>query len=655
MKKHNALFITLCFISFVVLAVTYSNHFHNAFQFDDSHTITDNAYIRDIKNVPLFFKDNKMSSSLPANRGYRPVTTASTAIDYWLGGGLDSTFYFHLSTYIWYVMQCVLMFFLYLKIFNTARQHAWNRYIALFAVTWYGLHTANAETINYIIQRAEVLSTCMVIAGLVLYAYLPKWRRYYLYLVPVVVGILAKEPAAMFAPLLFLYIMFFEKNHSAPDIFRPKNFVAGIKESLAAFIVCLVFLYLVVNMVSMQPWNLYGASRFYYLVTQPFVIVHYFHSFFLPFHLSADSDWKLITSIFDTRAITGTFFILAMLYGAYRASIKRETRPVAFGILWFFLALIPSSSVIPLAEVMNDHRVFFPFVGLMLSVSWTLGLMLFKNEPFILKSSIARTLIIVVALGILGGHAYGTHQRNKVWHTGESLWYDVTKKSPGNGRGLMNYGLSQMEKGNYPAAQEYFEKALVLTPYYSTLHVNLAILNGAMNQPVEAERYFKNALQYGPNDPGSYFFYARWLKSRNRNAEAVALLQRALQLAPAHADARILLDEILARNGTAISPVKKAEETAVSNATPENYLNLSLHYHKAGRFSDSIAACQKALAINPDYYLAYNNICAAFNELGMWDKAIEACEKGLGINPSFELLKNNLARAKRERTFQRSK
>jgi Tfp pilus assembly protein PilF len=136
---------------------------------------------------------------------------------------------------------------------------------------------------------------------------------------------------------------------------------------------------------------------------------------------------------------------------------------------------------------------FFPFVGLMLSVVWIFGLMIIKNEYLIRKSSISRAFIIVLAVAILAEHAYGTHQRNKVWHTAESLWHEVTKKSPGNGRGLMNYGLSQMAKGNYPEAQEYFDKALVLTPYYSTLHINLAVLKGAMNLPEEADRYFKNA------------------------------------------------------------------------------------------------------------------------------------------------------------------
>jgi protein O-mannosyl-transferase len=654
MKKNNSLFILLCFLSFILLVLTYSNHFQNAFQFDDGHTIVNNVYIRDIGNIPLFFRDARAHGAQPQNQTYRPLTSATFAIDYWLGEGLHSTFYFHLSTFIWYVVQCILMYFLYLKIINAARLHEWNRYFALFAVSWYGLHTANAETINYIYQRADSLSTLMVVAGFVLYAYLPKWRTRYLYLIPVVFGMFIKEPTAMFAPMLFFYIMLVEKKYSLQDSFRSKNIFIGIRESLPAFIICIALSIFIKSMMS-GTYIPGGTSRFHYLITQPFVILRYGIAFFLPFGLSADTDWKLITNIFDIRLIVGILFIFVMLYSAYIASKKQETRPIAFGILWFFLALLPTSSVIPLAEVTNDHRMFFPFVGLTLSVSWTLGLIVLKNKHLIRKSSLVSALIIVLAMGILGGHAYGTHQRNKVWHTGESLWYDVTKKSPGNGRGLMNYGLTQMAKGNYPEAEEYFEKALVLTPYYSTLHVNVAILKGAMNQPVEAEKYFKNALQYGPNDPESYFFYARWLKSRNRNAEAVVLLQRALQLAPAHVDAQILLDEILARNETAISPVKKAEETAVSNPTPENYLNLSLLYHKAGRFSDSITACQKALTIKPDYYLAYNNICAAYNELTMWDKAIEACEKGLGINSSFELLKNNLARAKRERAFQRSK
>ena len=60
----------------------------------------------------------------------------------------------------------------------------------------------------------------------------------------------------------------------------------------------------------------------------------------------------------------------------------------------------------------------------------------------------------------LAAYAAGTYQRNRIWRNEESLFYDVTIKSPANGRGLMNYGLTQMEKGetqkalDMPAIQE---------------------------------------------------------------------------------------------------------------------------------------------------------------------------------------------------------
>ena len=655
MKKISSLFPILCIASLLALIITYSNHFYNAFQFDDFHTIVNNSFIRDTKNIPLFFKDTQTFGYLPANQGYRPMTTTTLAIDYWLGKGLGSTFYFHISTFIWYVVQCVLMYFLFLKIMNTASQHKWNRYIALFAVSWYSLHTANAETINYIIQRADSLSTLTVIAGFVLYIYLPKWRNRYIYLIPIVIGMFIKEPTAVFAPLLFLYIMFFEEKCSISDLIKPKKIVRGIKESSPAFIICIVLTTFVMKMVSQaQPGETSSGSVpsvFSYFVTQPFVMVHYVITFFLPFNLSGDNDWRVINNIFDDRVIVGFLFVSAMLYIAYINSKKKETRPISFGILWFFIALAPTSSFIPLTQVMNDHRMFFPFVGLMLSVCWIFGVTIAK-ENNILRNPFAKTFMIITALGILGGHAYGTYQRNKIWHTQESFWYDVTIKSPVNYRGLMNYGLTQMTKGNYSKALEYFEKALLLAPYYSYLHINLGILKGAMNQPIEAEKYFRNAIQYDPINPEGYFYYAKWLKSQNRSSEALPLLQKVLQMSPGHGPSKSLLAEILTRPERLKSPIEQAEELVKSNPTAENYLNLSLQYYNSRRFEDCIKVCNEALKIKPGYDLAYNNICAAYNELSMWDKAIEACEKGIRINPNNQLLKNNLAWGKSQKAIQ---
>jgi len=82
LNKSNAGFIGLCLSAFLLLLAIYSNHFHNAFHFDDDHTIVNNAYISNIRNIPLFFADVRTQSSLPTNQTYRPLTSASFAIDY---------------------------------------------------------------------------------------------------------------------------------------------------------------------------------------------------------------------------------------------------------------------------------------------------------------------------------------------------------------------------------------------------------------------------------------------------------------------------------------------------------------------------------------------------------------------------------------------
>ncbi len=146
MKARLRPFPLLVVLLAVALPAAYSNHFDNGFHFDDSHTIRDNIYIRDIGNIPLFFQDSKTFSVLPSNQTYRPLTSTTLAIDYRLGGG--QPLYFHLSTFFWYLVQCILMFFLFSYVIRKSQTHPWNHYFGLFACGLYALHTANAETIN---------------------------------------------------------------------------------------------------------------------------------------------------------------------------------------------------------------------------------------------------------------------------------------------------------------------------------------------------------------------------------------------------------------------------------------------------------------------------------------------------------------------------
>lgn len=682
--QTNSLLKKLSGLLLILLFVAYARHFDNAFHFDDIHTIQNNSYIQDLRNIPAFFIDGAETfSSLPENQLYRPLVSTSIAIDFWIsetffpeGGGFDTRPY-HWSMFAEYLLLLLLMFFFFRKIFEKAGEHPANALFALLATGWFGLHTVNAETLNYIISRSDLLSTLFVVASFVWYQYDPARRRYGFFLIPFVLGVFTKLTAAMFIPLLVVYYAIFE----LPDVLEKKQGAAERKHhfrklTLQALALLLVFVGGIWLVISQQAdtYTTGGSDRWAYLITQPFVVLHYFISFFYPYLLSADTDWDLIP-INDIRFFAGMAFVFAMLFIAWKTGFKQRLRPIAFGILWFFIALAPTSSVIPLAEVMNDHRMLFPFVGLALAVVWSLKLLYERYEQQIRQSFVLKNVLVLGIAVVMSGHVLGTMERVRVWDNGESLWYDVTVKSPKNGRGLMNYGLRKMRKGDYEGAMEYFNRALQYSPYYSYLYTNMAIAKDAMGVKDTAELYHIRAIELAPSLHQSYYYYGNFLKSQNRYEEAMANYRKANQLAPQFVFTRYGLmevymelqlwdelkqfanesyqmfpkDQVMARY-VELSQEKQASFNISDFSSVQDIdllLNLSLSFYKARDFVKVVVACERILEIEPDNTMALNNLCSAYNELKQFDLAVKAGKRALSIQPDYKLAANNLAVAER--------
>lgn len=669
--KNKDIIIGLAVVLLAMLTAAYWNHFGNGFHFDDSHAIVDNIYIRNIQNIPAFFSHPEMFSSSPAHWGMRPLVTTTLAIDYWLGGGLDP-FYFQLSTFIWHILLCVLLFFMYRHFLRESFAHQWTGYFALFMVGWYALHTANAETINYVISRSDVLSTFCITASFLMYISLPDLRKRYLYIIPALIGVFAKETVLVLVIVLFFYIILFERKLSIAQLFKTRNLkLVGrtIVELLPLLLMVLIAQVYTLSKISSIPGITNPPGE--YLLTQSYVWLRYFIAFFLPLNLSADTDWTVIRNPFDERVIIGLLFVVLLVVTIFKTSVRPETKPIAFGLIWFAAALLPTS-LAPFAEVTNDHRMYFPFIGLVLSVVSTIALWIRKKENSNAERKFLPGIVVIAAFAVLFLNAYGVYERNKIWKDDESLWLDVTIKSPNNGRGLMNYGLTQMAKGNYAVAGTYFDKALHYLPYYSTLYINIGVLKNAVNEPQLAEANFKKAITLAPAAFDSYAFYARFLNERNRLDEARLVAEKALQL---HANSVMTLNilmsvynklglwnelretasrvlSLLPDDKTALAFLDAAakkqaltegpQPVAKKQLTAADYLNESLMHYNQKNYMESIAACKKALELNPDYANAYSNIGAAYNQLKQWDKGIEACKKALEIDPGHPLAKGNL-------------
>ncbi len=622
---------------FLLLAITgvYANHFHNSFHFDDFHTVVDNPSIRSLRNVPSFFTDATTFSVLPANRTYRPVVSASLAFDYFLAHGY-TPFWFHLTTFLFFLALVALIGAFYRVILDRTRPSPANAWLALFGAAWFGLHPAMAETVNYVIQRGDLYCAFGCVAALYFFARFKRQRRTGLYLLPLVFALLAKPPAAVFPALLFLYVFFFEaegKSNRAAD------------SLLAAFPAMTLTALLLWLQSAMTPHTFLPSiiSPWVYRLTQPYVWLRYTLDLILPFHLNVDTDLTPLTA-FDSRAIEGVAFLILLLAAILWTGRLQRLRPLSFGLSWFLITQLPTS-LYPLSEVENDHRMFLSFVGLILAAVWA-GALLAERIPSLAKPP--KPILTGLAILALMPYAYGTYLRNQVWRSEETLWLDDIQKSPHNGRGLMIYGLTQMNKGAFAAALDCFERASVYTPNYPTLEINLGIVNGVMAdlgdraRAVEAERHFLRAIALAPADDATHGFYGRWLSDHGRYQEAVTEFRTAVDLNPSRAMQHDLLVQ-------AFSKVSGSQAPAA--VTSASLINRSLTLNQEGHFNESTSTALAALRLDPHSAIAWNNIAANNEALHHWDAAIDAARHALSLQPDLQIAKNNLAWSLSQKTL----
>ena len=118
-----------------------------------------------------------------------------------------------------------------------------------------------------------------------------------------------------------------------------------------------------------------GISPMHYLLTQFRVMVTYIRLVFLPVNQNLDYDYPIFKSIFEFPVLISFLFLIFILFSAKRLFSKY--RLVSFSIFWFFLTLLPESSLFPIHDVIFEHRLYLPLVGysmfLVSSVYYLLG------------------------------------------------------------------------------------------------------------------------------------------------------------------------------------------------------------------------------------------------------------------------------------------
>jgi tetratricopeptide (TPR) repeat protein len=293
-----------------------------------------------------------------------------------------------------------------------------------------------------------------------------------------------------------------------------------------------------------------SIPRIAYLATQARVVVAYLGLLLLPVGQHLDWDVALSRSLLEPRVLAcGALLAALAALAAWRFVVARRSGRAAgvllfAGTAWFFATLSVESSVLPIADVMVEHRTYLPSVGFAL-VAATLLLSALERLP---GAPAARGWAWALLLALALPLGLATRARNEVWRDDLSLWGESAARSPGKARPHDSYGAALMEAGRLDEAIEQFKQALRIRLDYPEAILNLGNANRRLGREEEALRLYREAIALAPGFPEAHNNLATIYEARGLVVEAAREYREALRLRPGYPEASANLARLLARH-----------------------------------------------------------------------------------------------------------
>jgi protein O-mannosyl-transferase len=605
--------------------VIYSNSFHCSFHFDDTRTIVDNPLIRDLWNVKAWW-------NYSPNRHF---SIFSFVLNYHFNQ-LDVR-YWHLVNLVIHMVNACLAGWLTLLIFASPRVKdkpiAKDRKILAFIIALlFVSHPLATQSVTYIVQRQTSLAAMLYFLSLGFYI---KGRladkgaraRYIWYAGSAIAAILAvtsKEIAFTLPLAIMLTEVFFIRKNKLTINFRDYRVILSAVILLGlAFILPSWYSFSIFRTIPPSGGNAYTLTPFTYLFTQFSVILKYIQLLFLPVHQNLDYDYPVSTGFFEIRTILS--FLVLVLLMILAIFLYRKNRVISFGISWFFLTLSIESGIIPITDVIFEHRTYLPSFGFFLVLTTVLYLLLWKKYKY---AAIALFAVIIVSNSVL------TFERNKVWKDDMTLWTDNLSKSPGKPRTIVNLGYAYGEQGQWSKAVEYYTKAIGISPAYPDAYNNRGFAYGKLDQWDKSIADYSSALQITPKLASALYNRAVAYDKVGQLEKAIADYSAVIAIEPSFATAWYNRGVDYGRLGNQDKAM--TDYTMAVSLDPKYavaYANRGVSYGNAGQWEKAIAEYTSAIAADPGSFIAYYNRADAYENTGQFDKAIEDYTKAISIDP----------------------
>jgi tetratricopeptide (TPR) repeat protein len=635
----------------IVVILIYSNTFTAPFAYDDVVNIVHNSAITDIHNFidTSHFSKAEIFESLRPLLKTRYIGYFSFAVNYAVHG-LDVKGY-HVVNILIHICNSVLLYLLLQLTFltpcfqnrNAASISADSRsFVALFTTLLFAVHPIQTQAVTYIVQRFASLAALFYLLSLVSYIrfrldnnanFARKCTFYVLSLTSVIAAMKTKEFAILLPVVITLYEFTFFDGMLKKRILRLIPYIVTIA-------VIPFSLSVPASVVSAANFNI---SRSSYLLTQFRVVVTYLRLLIFPVDQNVDYDYPVYHDFFVPEVLLSVLFLLCLLatgIGLFLLSRNRDRenshwyRLIACGLFWFFITIAPESSVIPIKDVIFEHRMYLPSIGLFLAATITIELLTLRLGGRIpmARKAVVSFMVILAAL-----FSAATYARNNVWNDSVRLWEDIVRKSPNKPGPRYNLGISYADSGRINDAVASYKAAIRIDPDYTTdVYNNLGLAYIALGQVEEAIRVYKYASDIAKLDGDIHFNLANAYMSQGRTAEAASEYKAAIGLKPDKANFHFYLGVAYVKLGLdneAINEYTKVIQLNPGDVVARN--NLGNIYKNRGQVENALNEYRTALRINPEFAEAHYNIGRLYASLGRIDEAKSAFSAALRLKPDL--------------------
>ena len=503
----------------MIAILIYIPSFNADFTLDDVLIVEDNTFVKSLDQIPAIWTSHYWAGKVDATDTglYRPLTLTTYNLQYALTG--ESPAAFHILNILLHALVCLMVMTMASLLFLDFR-------LVIISGLLFAIHPIHTEAVAGIVGRAEILAALFILTSMVCYH---QWRQkgeikwLVLLLVSTFAAITSKEHGFLMIAIMALqetYYYFTTKTFSWSE---RKKWIAFGSVAILSLGMWMVRSSITGPTASHELWaNVGSADR---MATSVRTSAEYIGLHLWPFPLSADYwiDEVPIVGFGNVKVLFGVFVILGMLSLAYY--LRRKLPVASWGILFFFLMLLPVSNFVFAAGFLKAERILYiPSIGLILLMSVLL------TKVLDLKSGRIPGFILLGLFLLL--FTWRSWTRSGDWKNNYTLAVATLQTSPNSPRFNNMMGLELRAQNKNDEALAFFEKAVQANPNHVPALVNLGMQYSYFNRQQEAGDLLEKALTLEPGTLATYANLMSVYRTTGAHDKNIAIAEKAMQRFP---------------------------------------------------------------------------------------------------------------------------